>query len=207
MALSRERIADELLKILALDDPTATVRLMIRNGILEPVLPEIDSAEGLARLPRREKAAGIAPDGIRRLGALLPRSPEVAADVAARLRLSNLARLRLVCIAGREERSPDNSRLLAYYVGVPCAVDRLLLEKRLNSAQAARRIALIKAWEKPRLPVSGGELIAMGLEPGPIVAATMQAIERDWTRSGFPADRKEVRALARRHVDQALRSA
>jgi poly(A) polymerase len=206
MALSRERIADELLKILALNDPTPTVRLMIRHGIFKPVLPEIDSAEGLARLPPREQAAGIPADGIRRLGALLPREPEVAADVAARLRLSNAAKIRLICIANREERSPDDPRLLAYYVGVPCAIDRLLLEPRLRSPQAARRIAQIRDWQKPRLPVSGGELIAMGLEAGPIVAATMQAIEREWTRSGFPADRAEARALARRHVDQALRA-
>jgi len=46
----------------------------------------------------------------------------------------------------------------------------------------------------------------MGLEAGPVVAATLQAIERDWAAAGFPADTKEVRALARRHVDQALRS-
>jgi poly(A) polymerase len=206
MALSRERIADELLKILGLDDPTPTVRLMIRHGIFRPVLPEIVSVEGLARLPRREQAAGIAADGIRRLGALLPREPEVAADVAARLRLSNAAKIRLICIANREERSPNDPRLLAYYVGVACATDRLLLEPRLRSSQAARRIAQIRDWQKPRLPVSGGELIAMGLEAGPIVAATMQAIEREWTRSGFPADRAEARALARRHVDQALRA-
>jgi poly(A) polymerase len=206
MALSRERIADELLKILSLDDPTATIRLMIRHAILKPVLPEIDDAGRLAPLPRREKAAGIAPDGTRRLGALLPPLAEVAADVGARLRLSNAAKTRLICIANREERSPDDPRLLAYHVGLPCAIDRILLESGLRSPQAAKRIALLKDWQKPRLPVSGGELIAMGLEPGPVVAATMQAIERDWTRSGFPADKAEVRALARRHVDQALRS-
>jgi poly(A) polymerase len=54
--------------------------------------------------------------------------------------------------------------------------------------------------------VSGGDLIAMGLEPGPVVAATLQAIERDWAASGFMTDSAAVRALARRHVDQALRS-
>ena len=206
MALSRERIADELLKILALENPTATIRLMVRHGIFAPVLPEIASAEGLARLPRREQAAAIRPDGIRRLAALLPRDPEIAADVAVRLRLSNAARTRLTCIANREERSPDDPRLLAYYVGLPCAIDRLLLETRLSAAQAAKRIASLEDWKRPRLPVGGGELIAMGLEAGPVVAATMQAIEREWARSGFPAEKSGVRALARRHVDQALRA-
>ena len=205
MALSRERIADELLKILALDEPTRTVRLMIRHGIFRPVLPEIEDPGQLASLPRREMAAGIGPDGIRRLGAMLPRDPEIAIDVGTRLRLSNSAKSRLTCIACREDSSPDDPRRLAYAVGLECAVDRLLLERTLGPKTAAKRIALLEGWHKPRLPISGGELIAMGLEPGPVVAATMQAIEREWTGAGFPAEKATVRAMARRHVDQALR--
>src|SRR3546814_6520585 len=38
MALSRERIADELLKLLALPRPLASLRLMVDGGILLPVL-------------------------------------------------------------------------------------------------------------------------------------------------------------------------
>ena len=41
MALSRERIADELLKLLAVEDPTPTVAIMLDHGVLRPVLPEI----------------------------------------------------------------------------------------------------------------------------------------------------------------------
>src|SRR3546814_497826 len=41
MALSRERIRDEMLKLLAAPDPTATVGLMLDHQILKPVLPEI----------------------------------------------------------------------------------------------------------------------------------------------------------------------
>ena len=36
MALSRERIADELLKLLGLADPVADVALMIERGIFAP---------------------------------------------------------------------------------------------------------------------------------------------------------------------------
>src|SRR3954469_12432553 len=79
MALSRERIADELLKLLGLADPAPTVSLMIARGIFAPVLPEIRSADRLAALVAAEAAAGIAPDPIRRLAALLPADAEVAA--------------------------------------------------------------------------------------------------------------------------------
>src|SRR4051794_10926735 len=41
MALSRERIADELLKLLGLPNPARTVRIMLERKILNPVLPEI----------------------------------------------------------------------------------------------------------------------------------------------------------------------
>ncbi len=45
MALSRERIADELLKLLAVEDPSATIGIMLQRGILKPVLPEIETSK------------------------------------------------------------------------------------------------------------------------------------------------------------------
>ncbi len=62
MALSRERIADELLKLLAMPDPAPTVTIMLDRGILAPVLPEI-AAKRLADLEAlisAEQAAQIA---------------------------------------------------------------------------------------------------------------------------------------------------
>ena len=49
MALSRERIADELLKLLGLADPSATVALMIERGIFRPG----PSRDRRRRAPRR----------------------------------------------------------------------------------------------------------------------------------------------------------
>jgi len=198
MALSRERIADEILKLLGLPDPAATVRLMVARKILKPVLPEIESAEPLAALVEAERTAGIAPAAIRRLAALLPPDPETAASVAARLRLSKRQAKRLVSAAARRLDDPE---VLAYEIGAEEAVDRFLLDGAAHAGLKA-----LQSWTRPRLPVGGRDVIAMGLEPGPVVAKTMQAIEREWARSGFPADRAEVRALARRHVDQALRA-
>jgi poly(A) polymerase len=198
MALSRERIADELLKLLALPDPAPTVELMAARGIFEPVLPEIAGAEPLRRLVERERDAGIAPDPLRRLAALLPPDPDIAEAVANRLRLSKRALKRLVLAAGR---ATDDHRLLAYRVGPRAAVDRLLL-----SDGPTEGLADLQNWQPTRLPIGGGDLIVMGLEAGPVVAATLQAVEREWAESGFPAEREAVRAIARRHVDQALRS-
>jgi poly(A) polymerase len=209
MALSRERIADELLKLLGLPDPTQTVALMIARGILRPVLPEFDegSVARLATLPHREQRAGMAPDAIRRLTAILPRGQRmVAADVAARLRLSNAKRMRLIQSSETYGPTLHDPKALAYKYDAEVAIDRLLLDKTLNADQAAEAVDMLKGWKRPKLPVNGGDLIAMGLTPGPVVSATIQEIEREWVAAGFPADRAAVRAMARRHVDQALRA-
>jgi poly(A) polymerase len=180
MALSRERIADELLKLLGMPDPAPTVHVMLERAILKPVLPEIalDRLADLGSLIGAEAATGIAPDPLRRLAALLPRDPELAADVATRLRFSNKARKRLVCSAATALGS--SPKALAYGVGIDCAVDRLLLAGRAPEA------AEIASWKPPRLPVGGGALIARGLSEGPIVARTLKAIENQWVEAGFP---------------------
>lgn len=180
MALSRERIADELLKLLAVDDPSPTVGIMLQRGILRPVLPEIEPERlcDLQALIGREHETGIAPDPLRRLVALLPRMPDVAEDVAVRLKLSNRSRKRLACAAtGDLSSSP---RALAYRVGPECAVDRLLLAGRAEDAAA------VAGWKAPRLPIGGGALIARGLPEGPIVARTLKTIVDRWVEAGFP---------------------
>ena len=202
MALSRERIAQELLKLLAVGDPEPTVALMIDRGILAPVLPEIDRA-GVARLERlvaRERALDMA-DALLRLAALLPPDPTLAETVAARLKLSNAQRRRLALAA--DLRAPGPARALAHAIGVQGACDRLLL--RAHDAELDEGWRALAGWTPPRLPIGGGALVAMGLAAGPQVAATLQAIERQWVAEDFP-DESRVRAIARQLVDQVLRA-
>ena len=153
--------------------------MMFERGILTPVLPEI-SAERLSDLKgliAAERTAGIEPDPLRRLAALLPRDPAVAEAVAARLRLSNKARKRLSCAAGEDGCEPKAS---AYRIGIECAVDRLLI------AAQAPEAAEIAAWHVPRLPITGGQLIKRGVPEGPLVAKTLRSIEDEWVAAGFP---------------------
>ncbi len=198
MALSRERIADELLKLLGMADPSRTVRIMLERGILRPVIPEIDPDRlpDLEALIASERQARIAPDPLRRLAALLPREPELAASIAARLKLSNRARTRLACAAVRDLLSSPQA--LAYRVGGDCAIDRLLL----GGETAA--VAAIAKWEAPRLPIGGGALIARGLAQGPIVARTLRRIEKRWVDAGFPQG-KDFEQIVGEEIAAALR--
>lgn len=179
MALSRERIADELLKLLALPDPAPTLALMVERAILQPVLPEVDATgvQRLRGLVAAERDAGLAPDALRRLAAIVPPNPSAADRIASRLKLSNKARKRVAAAVGSDPAGPH---ALAYRLGMQSAVDRLLLEGRVEEA------AGIADWPVPRLPIGGGALIAKGIAEGPQVARTLRAIEDEWIAAGFP---------------------
>lgn len=197
MALSRERIADELLKLLALADPAPVVATMTGAGIFLPVLPEIDSAAcaRLQHLTVRERQADEPPDAVRRLAALVPQEPSRADAVAARLKLSNAIRKRLMLAVDRFQASPVE---LLYRRGREGAGDVVLLS---DSADPASAMAALRAAERPVLPLSGGALIAMGLSAGPDVARALRQVETRWIAEGFP-DARRVSALAAETVGQ-----
>ncbi|MEN2785643.1 CCA tRNA nucleotidyltransferase [Sphingomonas qilianensis] len=190
MALSRERIAAELLKLLVAPHAVRVITLMVDHAVLAPVLPEID-ATGVTRLAHvaaREAASGIAPDPIRRLAALLPCDTAIAENVGARLRLSTLARRRL--ISGATGIGPEGPAAIGYRLGIAHATDRLLLSDR-----PIDQLAMLSGWTPPTFPLSGGQLVARGIDKGPDVARILRQIEGSWIAENFP-DATRVAALA-----------
>lgn len=183
MALSRERIADELLKLLALPKAADSVALMLAHGILKPVVPEIISVEGIAAITSN--------DAVLRLAGLLPADPAVADSVAKRLKLSKAITKRLVLAAGRTTGDAANPRALAYRLGSVAAHDRLALGQYVSA------LAQLDGWEIPVFPLSGGAIVARGISAGPEVARILKATEQQWIAEHFPdAARVEVIADA-----------
>jgi poly(A) polymerase len=95
---------------------------------------------------------------------------------------------------------PSTIGPLAYRDGLASATDRLLLAADRPDAIASR-LAELREWEEPRLPISGRDIIALGVPAGPEVSRLMLKVEADWIEAGFP-DRDATLELAR----QALAS-
>ena len=183
MALSRERIAMELRLLLGLPDPVPMLAVMLAAGIFRPVLPELSAAllPMLATTIAAEAAAGVPMAWERRLAALLPAGDErTAADVGARLKLSNPQRARIV--AAVQPLAPPPHPASAYGDGAEAVVDRLLI---VGQPDAVRPLI---GWQRPRLPASGKDIIARGVAPGPAVANRLGMFERAWVAAGFPDD-------------------
>ena len=178
--LSRERVAMELLNLLALPDPAATLGRMDAAGVLPIALPE-RSPQGLALLRVLigwEQAHAVAPDPLRRLAALLPADPRLAEQAAARLRLSTAQRKRLALAAARRPEDGSDPRALAYRLGRAEALDRLALTDGDPSSLAG--------WDVPSFPLKGGAIIARGVSAGPEVARLLRRVEDRWVARQFP---------------------
>ncbi len=173
--LSRERVGMEMINLLGLPDPAPTVARMAELCVLQVVVPEADVA-ALAALVAEEARQAVAPDALRRLAALLPPDVSLAEGVASRFRLSGAQKKRLALAAGRNELT-DNPRALAYRLGRPAALDRLLL--------TGESIAPLNNWDIPSFPLKGGEIVARGVKAGPDVARIMKAVEARWIAAGF----------------------
>jgi poly(A) polymerase len=204
--LSGERVRDEMLKLLAAADPAPSVADMAQDGILAAALGagpfDVGAIAPLARLEPDGRAHAAL-----RLAALLPAgSPRARAlEIARRLRLSSAQRDRILATlapapGGGAGASPRALRLAIHRDGAQAVRDRVLLAAaRANPvADASAALATIAAWEHPRLPVAGEDVLALGYAAGREVGRLLGAVEEWWAARDFAPDRAACLAELRR---------
>jgi poly(A) polymerase len=207
--LSGERIAQELLKLVAAEDPRAAMRLMAQAGVLAEVLPEAEGLGQFEGLVEIETDQLFQCDAEIRLAALLP-DPAAADAIADRLKLSNALRARLTAALGTDERivswmSPRDARRVVYQIGVQPFCDRVLLawaasKRRAATIQWRALIPMAQSWPIPTLPLTGAEVMAAGVPEGPLVGQVMREVEAWWVDHDFTDDKlsliEQLKAVA-----------
>ena len=211
--LSAERVRQEMLRLLAAPRGPELVRAMQDYGVLAYVLPVAPRPALLARLAAIEAALGLAGDAVLRLAALAVELPDDADRLRDRLRLSNEEHGKLVRAA---QRAPDIgvgspeavARACLYADGAAAYRERVLTAWARASAAPAEaiwrdRYALPERWQAPRFPLSGADVVALGVAPGPRVGELLRAVEDGWIAGDFAADDPALRAELQRMVAQA----
>lgn len=204
--LSRERVADELLKLLGTEDPVFAVNQMLEAGIFKHIIEAVDKDASaiLHQLVEREQRLQIVPTAIRRLVALLPKDADKASHIAKSLKLSKKQQKaigeRLSSRLGGDRSEPDtaptNIHAFAYRTNIEAACDVALLFA--EETVLPDMLAQLQSWQPPIFPLTGGDLIEQGLKPGPVVAKTLAKIEAAWIAQGFP-DEQWVRKFVDDH--------
>jgi len=193
--LSGERIQKEMLKLLEAENPVAVLRAMAASGILSEILSGGINVARLERLVAIDANAFFAPDPLLRLAVLIEGDAPALAD---RWKLSNADRERLEDIVGAREKivsylSIREVRKLLYRLGARRFKDRIFLRwaedaKASNAIQWRALLALADAWERPKFPLDGGNVMAAGVPQGPLVGRILAEVEEWWIEADFIDD-------------------
>jgi tRNA nucleotidyltransferase/poly(A) polymerase len=177
---------------------------MRTTEILHKALPESWGIDAIHRLVAAERTEGLAPDPLLRLQAILPPHRARIDGLSTRLRLSKAEMARLLAWADAPEPDPawsEQDLAKALYRAEPSGVlDRLrhavARERDAGHGEAAERlrglIRVAEAWQRPVFPLSGKDLVAAGVPPGPEVGQRLKEIEERWIESGFVLNREEL---------------
>ena len=200
--LSAERVWAELKKLLLARNPSRAVRIMLTNEILDTLLPEASNAEGLAKMVSLESREALKPDPLLRLMAMSAREPLQMALLCKRLKMSTKETKRLRAWSDSsvalDPHANDSEKLKAiYFAGKQVVIDRARVraageEDVLMSSRWMSLADLAMGWTPPEFPLSGKDLKAAGVEPGPKMGKVLEALKALWVRSGFTADRDKL---------------
>jgi tRNA nucleotidyltransferase/poly(A) polymerase len=210
--LSGERIAQEMLKLLAQPAAGSMIEILLQDEVWQQIAPFVPApqmaAQRVNRLNRMLAELGERADPILAL-ALLTRT--VAADcgaqgasLAERWRLSKagadrLARLCRFDAPGIAAGAEKDWKALLRRSGPSLFRDFALLAAAETGDARFLPAAfhLCHHWNIPRFPLNGHDLLALGFASGREIGALLERLERLWEESHYQMEREALLAQAR----------
>jgi poly(A) polymerase len=212
--LSAERVRMEMLKLMVAQGAAGAVTAMADGGLLLPIFGGVAYAGPFAAMIAAEHLLGLAPDPVRRLGALAVAVTEDARRVALRMRLSNAETKTLDSmghrwwrLAGMDEAT---ARRRLYRLGADRYRDRLMLAwaRAGEDSDPApwRELATLPArWSAPKFPLKAADFNARGIADGPALGQVLRLAEDAWLAADFPLDEAALKAIADQTVSRFTR--
>ncbi|WP_113496184.1 CCA tRNA nucleotidyltransferase [Brucella sp. NBRC 12953] len=209
--LSAERVWSELKKLLSAPDPSRAMLWMRQSGVLNIILPEsekwgIDAIHGLVRA---EADLDWQVDALLRLESIVPPDAARMTELGKRLKMSNAERARLEAWARadaiKSETSEQALKKLIYRGSSQAVADRIRLayasarqeaaasdEAMIRAGGYSRLLDAVEKYEPLVFPVTGGDLLSLGVEKGPGLGEALRDLETLWIDSGFSLDREAL---------------
>ena len=213
--LSAERVRMEMLKLVIAAGAAGAVTAMAEGGLLLPIFGGVAYTGPFAAMIAAERELGLAPNAVRRLGALAVAVTEDARRLALRLRLTNTETRTLDSmghrwwrLAGMDEAT---ARRRLYRLGAERYRDRLMLawarlgERPQSGAVARASRRLPERWSAPKFPLKAADFIARGIAEGRALGQVLALAEDAWLAAGFPLDQAALEAIADQTVARFTR--
>ncbi len=196
-SLSKERITQELFKIIASDTPAKVLGIMFDHN----VLPDLNFKNYAPEF----FTAFCGFQSRYRLGSLSSRIFVLAAldleNVKAMEKYTLIPKVFLKDIKAISEalNSDDLNcdsavRKAVYRVGRVATAQTLMIElvqDRVMNRYAPSALKIIQNWDVPSFPITGHDLIERGIEKGPELGKTLEALENYWIEQDFTPSKED----------------
>ena len=199
-ALSGERIANEMRKLLAVENPAYSLRLMKQTGVAPFVFGREIEPQSIIRLHMLEVQADYQASVWARALLLLPDATVADADwFASRWKLSRHEAAQLQLLVKVPKFSAEaprhvHTRLLRLH-GAPLYLDWLLTQAALTPGiHVAPYVALAMDFVAPVFPVTAKDLMAKGMVEGKALGDTLAQLERRWEESDYTLTKEALLA-------------
>jgi poly(A) polymerase len=80
-------------------------------------------------------------------------------------------------------------------------------EQAADTAILAEALAAAEAWQPKTLPITGHDVLALGVPPGPAIGEVLTKVEHWWAEKDFQPDHAACLAQARALLHDAPRAA
>jgi tRNA nucleotidyltransferase/poly(A) polymerase len=212
--LSAERLRMEMMKLVVAPGATGAITAMADGGLLLPILGGVAYLGPFAAMVSAERALGLPPHAVRRLGALAVAVTEDAKRITTRLRLSNAETRALDSMGHRWWRlagmDQATARRRLYRLGADRYRDRLMLAWAragggADSASWRELATLPERWSAPKFPLKSADFVARGIAEGPALGQVLALAEDAWLAANFPLDESALKAIADQTVTRFAR--
>jgi poly(A) polymerase len=200
--LSRERITQEFTKILMADSPPKILKVMSEYKILPDILGKSFNSDRIGLFIKFQKTLG-----------------EIDKDVLFCLRLiitldfqfKKITKISNILIINKKQISIfndiskikintkrlDNLKMMELFYLYPsnsvlAALILQFIKDELFVADFRKLYNLFKVTKRPVLPISGKDLLLLGIPEGKKLGNTLKSLERKWIQSGFKLERRAL---------------
>lgn len=203
--LSRERVRDEMLKLLVARRAADAVGLMVTHGIMPHVMTGADQTARLREMTAVEEKYGFAPDALRRLAAVLrDHAPDPDLRLS-HLQADTLAMSRTPQASVGVHSDVESLPAALYRHGEGEVTAALLMDavRHDDTVHLQPLLDVIDGWRRPRFPVTGADVLERGVPQDARLGETLRKLETWWINGGFTAGRAECLSM----LDTLLRDA
>ena len=198
--ISRERIREELIKILNINDPCKSIKLMIRNNIFDKIFGSEFKVLSLDDLITNEKNLGHSIDTNSWYSRFVTLFGKSALEISRNLKCSKKDQImieKIMCAGEEVSKSLDKPKCYHFFhkFGQSASISGVLIaiarEKENLNSSLKSLYALFSSLREVNFPIKGEDIISLGITEGPKIGKILKDLEMHWIDSGF-TDSKET---------------